>query len=177
MRKITYICDRCGREIQSQAENPMAVTFDFAQREENDAERGKPVPDEIRTVIGAALGRDYCSECIRKIADFVKDNDAEQVEAERMNSMQEENECLHQEVDNLMQQIADLKKETLTAQAQGDAEKLKTALKKASGKAGKAVKPLDVGKIRALERIGWSASEIAFDMHIKEDEVKKVLKA
>ena len=107
----------------------------------------------------------------------MKDNDAEQAEAERMNSMQEENECLHQEVDNLMQQIADLKKETLTAQAQGDAEKLKATPKKASGKAGKAVKPLDVGKIRALERIGWSASEIAFDMHIKEDEVKKVLKA
>lgn len=144
MRRIVYTCDRCGREIRTPEENPMAIAIDFAMREDNDTARRQPATPEIRNAMSNMLGRDYCYDCIEKIASYMKSLDGELVSA-RMDAMSEENECLHHEVgelsetkealmqqvdrmnaenerlrgkvDELVRWIADIKRETLAEDA------------------------------------------------------------
>ena len=133
MRRIVYTCDRCGREIRTSEENPMAIAIDFAMREENDTGPRKPATEEIRNAMSDMLGRDYCYDCVEKIANYMKNIDGETAE-ERADAMfkeigrltdlkesliqqvdraNEENACLRGEVDELNGRIADMKRETL----------------------------------------------------------------
>lgn len=151
MRRIVYTCDRCGREIRTSEENPMAIAIDFAMREENDTSPRKPATEEIRNAMSSMLGRDYCYDCVEKIASYMKSLDGELASA-RMDAMSEENECLHHEVgelsetkEALMQQvdrmnaenerlrgeveelngrIADMKRETLAEDAKKAADEV-----------------------------------------------------
>lgn len=100
MRRIVYTCDRCGREIRTSEENPMAIAIDFAMREDNDTSLRQPATEEIRNAMSSMLGRDYCYDCVEKIASYMKGLDGELVNA-RMDAMSEENECLHHEVGEL----------------------------------------------------------------------------
>ncbi len=100
MRRIVYTCDRCGREIRTSDENPMAIAIDFAMREENDRGPRKPATGEIRNAMSDMLGRDYCYDCVEKIVRYMKSADSELI-SERMDAMSEENECLHHEVGEL----------------------------------------------------------------------------
>lgn len=137
MRRIVYTCDRCGREIRTSEENPMAIAIDFAMREENDTSPRKPATEEVRNAMSEMLGRDYCYDCVEKIASYMKNVDDESAE-ERADAMfkeigrltdlkesliqqvdraNEENACLRGEVEELNGRIADMKLEALTEDA------------------------------------------------------------
>lgn len=112
MRRIVYTCDRCGREIRTSEENPMAIAIDFAMREDNDTSPRKPATEKIRNAMSNMLGRDYCYDCVEKIARYMKNVDDESAE-ERGDAMFKENEHLCQEVgtlndvkEDLMQQVS-----------------------------------------------------------------------
>lgn len=137
MRRVVYICDRCGREIKTSEENPMAVSIDFAMREDNDTSPRKPATEEIRNAMSEMLGRDYCYDCVEKIASYMRGLDGESAE-ERADAMfkeigrltdlkesliqqvdraNEENACLRGEVEELNGRIADMRRETLAEDA------------------------------------------------------------
>lgn len=144
MRRIVYTCDRCGREIRTSEENPMAIAIDFAMREENDRGPRKPATGDIRSVMSNTLGRDYCYDCVEKIARYMKSTDGESAEeradamfkenehlcqeigeltdlkeslTQQIDRMSEENLCLRGEVDELNGRIADMKREALAEDA------------------------------------------------------------
>ena len=144
MRRIVYTCDRCGREIRTSEENPMAIAIDFAMREENDTSLQQPATEEIRNAMSSTLGRDYCYDCVEKIAKYMMHLDGEHAEekahelfkdneqlcqeigeltdlkeslTQQIGRMSEENMCLRGEVDELNGRIADMKRETLAEDA------------------------------------------------------------
>lgn len=144
MRRIVYTCDRCGREIRTSEENPMAIAIDFAMREDNDTSLQQPATEEIRNAMSEMLGRDYCYDCIEKIANYMMHLDGEHAEekahelfkdneqlcqeigeltdlkeslTQQIGRMSEENMCLRGEVDELNGRIADIKRETLAEDA------------------------------------------------------------
>lgn len=137
MRRIVYTCDRCGREIRTSEENPMAIAIDFAMREDNDRSPRQPATEGIRNVMSEMLGRDYCYDCVEKIANYMKNIDGETAEeradamfkeigrltdlkeslTQQIDRMSEENLCLRGEVDELNGRIADIKRETLAEDA------------------------------------------------------------
>ena len=137
MRRIVYTCDRCGREIRTSEENPMAISIDFAMREDNDRSPRQPATEGIRNVMSEMLGRDYCYNCVEKIANYMKNIDGETAEeradamfteigrltdlkeslTQQIDRMSEENLCLRGEVDELNGRIADMKLETLSEDA------------------------------------------------------------
>ncbi len=164
MRKVVYVCDRCGQEI---TQNPMLVLIDFAKRESNDRRGVQPVPEEIRRDMQRTLGRDYCYECTRAIASQAMGNAADDP---KFSAMMEENQRLQQEIDSLMQQIADAKRDQLAAQAESEAKKLKKRPER------REKKELDIGKAEALSRAGWDVEQIAADMGFKTEEVEKALR-
>ena len=143
MRRIVYTCDRCGREIRTSEENPMAIAIDFAMREDNDTSPRKPATEKIRNAMSNMLGRDYCYDCVEKIARYMKSVDGEDAmfkENERLcqeigeltdlkesliqevDRANEENACLRGEVDELNGRIADMKLETLAEDAKKAAD-------------------------------------------------------
>lgn len=142
MRRIVYTCDRCGREIRTSEENPMAIAIDFAMREENDRGPRQPATEKIRNAMSNMLGRDYCYDCVEKIASYMKNVDDETAEAradamfkeigrltdlkesliQQVDRMNEENACLRGEVDELNGRIADMKRETLAEDAKKAAD-------------------------------------------------------
>lgn len=147
MRRIVYTCDRCGREIRTSEENPMAIAIDFAMREDNDRGPRQPATEGIRNAMSDMLGRDYCYDCVEKIAKFAKymmyldgEHAEERADAmlkeneqlcqeigeltdlkesltQQIDRMSEENLCLRGEVDELNGRIADMKRETLAEDA------------------------------------------------------------
>ena len=144
MRRIVYTCDRCGREIRTSEENPMAIAIDFAMREDNDRSPRQPATEGIRNVMSEMLGRDYCYDCVEKIACYMKivdgESDEERADAmfkenerlrqeigeltdlkesliQQVDRANEENACLRGEVDELNGRIADMKRETLAEDA------------------------------------------------------------
>ena len=137
MRRIVYTCDRCGREIRTSEENPMAIAIDFAMREDNDRSPRQPATEGIRNVMSEMLGRDYCYDCVEKIANYMKNIDGETAEeradamfkeigrltdlkeslTQQIDRMSEENLCLRGEVDELNGRIVDMKRETLAEDA------------------------------------------------------------
>lgn len=78
----------------------MAIAIDFAMREDNDTSLRQPATPEIRNAMSNMLGRDYCYDCVGKIASYMRGLDGELASA-RMDAMSEENECLHHEVGEL----------------------------------------------------------------------------
>lgn len=154
MRRIVYTCDRCGREIRTSEENPMAIAIDFAMREENDTSPRKPATEEIRNAMSSMLGRDYCYDCVEKIASYMKNVDDESAE-EREDAMfkeigrltdlkesliqqvdraNEENMCLRDEVDELNGRITDMKREALAEDAKKAADEVSSNNKKKTGR-------------------------------------------
>lgn len=142
MRRIVYTCDRCGREIRTSEENPMAIAIDFAMREENDTSPRKPATEEVRNAMSEMLGRDYCYDCVEKIVNYMKNVDDDSAE-ERADAMfkeigrltdlkesliqqvdraNEENACLRGEVEELNGRIADMRRETLAEDAKKAAD-------------------------------------------------------
>lgn len=144
MRRIVYTCDRCGREIRTSEENPMAIAIDFAMREDNDTSPRKPATEEIRNAMSSMLGRDYCYDCVEKIASYMRGldgeladeradamfkenerlcqevgtlNDTKEDLSQQISTMAEENERLRGEVEELNGRIADMKRETLAEDA------------------------------------------------------------
>lgn len=149
MRRIVYTCDRCGREIRTSEENPMAIAIDFAMREDNDTSLRQPATEEIRNAMSSMLGRDYCYDCVEKIASYMKGLDGELADeradamfkenerlcqelgeltdlkeslTQQIDRMSEENMCLRGEVDELNGRIADMKRETLAEDAKKAAD-------------------------------------------------------
>lgn len=149
MRRIVYTCDRCGREIRTSKENPIAVFIDFAMREENDTSLQQPATEEIRNAMSSTLGRDYCYDCVEKIAKYMMHLDGEHAEeqahelfkdneqlcqeigeltdlkeslTQQIDRMSEENLCLRGEVDELNGRIADMKREALAEDAKKAAD-------------------------------------------------------
>lgn len=144
MRRIVYTCDRCGREIRTSEENPMAIAIDFAMREDNDTSLRQPATEEIRNAMSSMLGRDYCYDCVEKIASYMRGldgeladeradamfkenerlcqelgtlNDTKEDLSQQISAMADENERLRGEVEELNGRIADMKRETLTEDA------------------------------------------------------------
>lgn len=144
MRRIVYTCDRCGREIRTSEENPMAIAIDFAMREDNDTGPRQPATEEIRNAMSSMLGRDYCYGCVEKITSYMRGLDGELADeradamfkenerlcqeigeltdlkeslTQQIDRMSEENMCLRGEVDELNGRIADMKRETLAEDA------------------------------------------------------------
>lgn len=100
MRRVVYTCDRCGREIRTSEENPMTIAIDFAMREDNDTSLQQPATEEIRNAMSNMLGRDYCYDCVEKIARYMRGIDGELAD-ERADAMFKENEHLCQEIGEL----------------------------------------------------------------------------
>lgn len=113
MRRIVYTCDRCGREIRTSEENPMAIAIDFAMREDNDTSPRKPATEKIRNAMSNMLGRDYCYDCVEKIARYMKSIDGELAD-ERADAMFKENERLCQEIGTLNDTKEDLSQQIST---------------------------------------------------------------
>lgn len=113
MRRIVYTCDRCGREIRTSEENPMEIAIDFAMREDNDTSPRKPATEEIRNAMSNMLGRDYCYDCVEKIARYMKSIDGELAD-ERADAMFKENERLCQEIGTLNDTKEDLSQQIST---------------------------------------------------------------
>lgn len=140
MRRIVYTCDRCGREIRTSEENPMAIAIGFAMREANDTSLRQPATEDIRNAMSSMLGRDYCYDCVEKIASYMRGidgeladeradamfkenerlcqelgtlNDTKEDLSQQISTMAEENERLRGEVEELNGRIADMKRETL----------------------------------------------------------------
>lgn len=149
MRRIVYTCDRCGREIRTSEENPMAIAIDFAMREDNDTNLRQPATEDIRNAMSSMLGRDYCYDCVEKIASYMKSLDGELADeradamfkenerlcqeigeltnlkeslTQQIDRMSEENMCLRGEVDELTGRIADMRRETLAEDAKKAAD-------------------------------------------------------
>ena len=115
----------------------MAIAIDFAMREDNDRSPRQPATEGIRNVMSEMLGRDYCYDCVEKIANYMKNIDGETAEeradamfkeigrltdlkeslTQQIDRMSEENLCLRGEVDELNGRIADIKRETLAEDA------------------------------------------------------------
>lgn len=122
----------------------MAIAIDFAMREDNDTSPRKPATEEIRNAMSDMLGRDYCYDCVEKIARYMRGldgeladeredamlkenerlcqevgtlNDAKEDLMQKISTMVEENEHLRGEVDELNGRIADMKRETLAEDA------------------------------------------------------------
>lgn len=154
MRRIVYTCDRCGREIRTSEENPMAIAIDFAMREENDTGPRKPATEEIRNAMSGMLGRDYCYDCVKKIARYMKivdgESDEERADAmfkeigrltdlkesliQQVDRANEENMCLRDEVDELNGRITDMKREALAEDAKKAADEVSSNNKKKTGR-------------------------------------------
>lgn len=161
MRRIVYTCDRCGREIRTSEENPMAIAIDFAMREDNDTGQRKPATEEIRNAMSSMLGRDYCYDCVEKIASYMRGldgeladeradamfkenerlcqevgtlNDTKEDLSQQISTMAEENERLRGEVEELNGRIADMKRETLAEDAKKAADEVSSNNKKKTGR-------------------------------------------
>lgn len=161
MRRIVYTCDRCGREIRTSEENPMAIAIDFAMREENDRGPRQPATEKIRNAMSDMLGRDYCYDCVKKIARYMKivdgESDEERADAmfkenerlcqeigeltdlkesliQQVDRANEENACLRGEVEELNGRIADMKRETLAEDAKKAADEVSSNNKKKTGR-------------------------------------------
>lgn len=68
MRKIVYVCDRCGCEIDGNAGNISISTYDNhgVRATADPGELASLLPDESGNVLDA-LGWDLCAECIASI--------------------------------------------------------------------------------------------------------------
>lgn len=127
----------------------MTISIDFAMREDNDTSLQQPATEEIRNAMSSTLGRDYCYDCVKKIARYMKSVDGESAEeradamfkenerlcqevgelsdikealTQQIDRMSEENLCLRGEVDELNGRIADMKRETLAEDAKKAAD-------------------------------------------------------
>ncbi len=162
MRRIVYTCDRCGREIRTSEENPMAIAIDFAMYEDNDTSLRQPATEKIRNAMSNMLGRDYCYDCVEKIARYMKivdgESDEERADAmfkenerlcqeigeltdlkesliQQVDRANEENACLRGEVDELNGRIADIKRKTLAEDAKKAADAaVSSNIKKKAGR-------------------------------------------
>lgn len=119
MRRIVYTCDRCGREIRTSEENPMAIAIDFAMREDNDTGPRQPATEDIRNAMSSTLGRDYCYDCVEKIASYMRGLDGELAD-ERADAMFKENERLCQELGTLNDTKEDLSQQIRTMAAENE---------------------------------------------------------
>lgn len=81
MKKITIICDRCGKEIKGY---PMKLIADYTKRVDGKDPEGYTMPDPIRKAIQEDCERDYCEGCMQEILDFAHRNmDIETFEEEK----------------------------------------------------------------------------------------------
>lgn len=131
MRRIVYTCDRCGREIRTSEENPMAIAIDFAMREDNDTSLRQPATEEIRNAMSSMLGRDYCYDCVEKITSYMRGIDGELAD-ERADAMFKENERLCQELGTLNDTKEDLSQQIRTMAAEN--ERLRGEVEELSGR-------------------------------------------
>lgn len=122
----------------------MAIAIDFAMREDNDTSLRQPATEEIRNAMSSMLGRDYCYDCVEKIASYMRGidgeladeradamfkenerlcqelgtlNDTKEDLSQQIRAIAEENERLRGEVEELSGRIADMKRETLAEDA------------------------------------------------------------
>lgn len=127
----------------------MAIAIDFAMREDNDTSLRQPATEDIRNAMSSMLGRDYCYDCVEKIASYMRSVDGESAEerademfkenehlcqeigeltdlkeslTQQIDRMSEENMCLRGEVEELNGRIADMKRETLAEDAKKAAD-------------------------------------------------------
>lgn len=127
----------------------MAIAIDFAMREDNDTNLRQPATEDIRNAMSSMLGRDYCYDCVEKIASYMKSLDGELADeradamfkenerlcqeigeltnlkeslTQQIDRMSEENMCLRGEVDELTGRIADMRRETLAEDAKKAAD-------------------------------------------------------
>lgn len=91
----------------------MAIAIDFAMREDNDTSLRQPATEEIRNAMSSMLGRDYCYDCVEKIASYMRGLDGELVD-ERADAMFKENERLCQELGTLNDTKEDLSQQIRT---------------------------------------------------------------
>lgn len=124
MRKTTYYCDRCGKELEERF--PMLATHYIYP--------GGQDYDEIET------GADLCPECFEIVDQAV-------VEAMKADKAE-----YH----------------TKPARPEADAKKVTHSRKKVE---------LDLGKLAALRRAGWTIAEIADEMRCSQNTIRRNLDA
>ena len=114
MRKITFYCDRCGKEITGTVYQLATIWF------------GADAPEATECDYGA----DLCAECSRIVDDAV---------------------LAEMQIGKQLQQIEEAK--------------AKKAEKKIAPKVKKAKYDIDLGKVDALRKAGWSWEKIGEEFH------------
>lgn len=109
----------------------MAIAIDFAMREDNDTSLRQPATEEIRNAMSSMLGRDYCYDCVEKIASYMRGLDGELAD-ERADAMFKENERLCQELGTLNDTKEDLSQQIRTMAVEN--ERLRGEVEELSGR-------------------------------------------
>ena len=70
MKKITILCDRCGKEIKGY---PLKLTCDYINRID-DKEVYQAMPRSLKNLMLGEIERDYCEGCMVEIMEFAHVN-------------------------------------------------------------------------------------------------------
>lgn len=147
MKKTAYICDRCKREITKTA--PIQIYGEYINRDGSEYKNGRCLELE---------DYHFCSDCADTLFSLIERNCKKGVPAVK-------NPDFEAAVEEM---IATQQKKISTAQKANPGA--------TSHKHGGGPKGLDVGKIHALRKAGWTISKIADEMGCCEASVYNALK-
>lgn len=134
MRTIVISCDRCGKEIKGY---PIKIVPEYTGRENDDIlPDDLPFPDGVEKI----LAKEFCEHCAKKITRYALTGLKENPEFEK--AVEEMVE------DAAFPPMKSLEKEDRSPDAG-------TVTEEKSGR-----KKIDMGKVMALTKAGWSAAKI-----------------
>lgn len=143
---IKIVCDRCGQDVGTDIGY---IAWNF---------RGDTIGD---TMLLENEFKDchFCGDCMSAIKDFVQN--AKHVRPAAVQKAAEEATAVYDDMEGLRDPTAELSgKETES-----------TVNQKKENSGGKADKKIDIGKIMALRKAGWSNRNIASDMGLTPEAV------
>lgn len=140
MRTVRISCDRCGREITGY---PVKIAPEYVDRESGEVwpDTGEKLPEWAEKL----CGKDFCESCVEKVVRYALGGMKVNPEFEQAVQEMVKNDAPPDEEDKneYGNQDTDCSKEEKPGRVK-----------------------IDTGKIMALTKAGWSAAQIADEMHI-----------